>query len=69
MRWSNLLDFTVQGIERGAPFSLRARFAGAKVDALRPKRSGVGGLGRAAEDVGLPGDLEIHETGGHDRSL
>ena len=40
-----------------------------EVDALCPEFCGTARLRRAAEDVRLPGDLEVNESGGHDRGL
>jgi hypothetical protein len=38
-------------------------FASAEIDAHRAKLGGAARLGRAAKNVGSPGNLEIHKTG------
>ncbi len=51
------------------PLLLIGRLARAEVDALGPECCGATRLRRATEDVRLPGDLEVNESGSHDRSL
>jgi len=51
------------------PFLLMCRLARAEVDALCPEFCGTTRLRRATEDVRLPGDLEVNESGSHDRDL
>ncbi len=51
------------------PLLLIGCLARAEVDALCPEFCGATRLRRATEDVRLPGDLEINESGSHDRSF
>jgi hypothetical protein len=51
------------------PLLLICCLASAEVDALCPEFCGATGLRRATENVRLPGDLEVDESGGHDRGL
>ena len=51
------------------PLLLIGCLARTEVDALCPECCGATRLRRATEDVRLPGDLEVNESGGHDRGL
>ena len=51
------------------PLLLVCRLARAEVDALCPEFGGAARLRSATEDVRLPGDLEVNESGSHDRGL
>jgi hypothetical protein len=55
--------------QRRLPLLLIGRLARAEGDAQRPEFCGTALLRRAAEDVLLPGDLEVDEAGCHDRGL
>ena len=51
------------------PLLLIGRLACAEVDAHRPEFCGATGLRSATEDVHSLRDLDVNETGGHDRGL
>jgi hypothetical protein len=51
------------------PLLLICCLACAEVDTLCPECCGATRLRRATEDVRLPGDLEVNESGSHDRGL
>ena len=45
------------------------RLSGSEINPQRSEFSSIGGLRRAAKNVGKPGNLKIYKTGGCDRSL
>ncbi len=51
------------------PLLLIGRLACAEVDAYRPEFCGATSLRSATEDVHSLRDLDVNETGGHDRGL
>jgi hypothetical protein len=62
-------QLATQRREDSDPLFLASRFAGPEVDTQRPELLSATCLGSIAEDVLAPGDLEVNETGGHDRGL
>src|SRR5919201_790 len=60
---------TPKGGQRGAPLVEASCLPRAEVDADRAELGSARGLRSATEDVGTPGDLEVHEAGCHDRGL
>jgi hypothetical protein len=62
-------DLTGKRVQRLLPLLLIGCFARAEVDAYCPEFCGTTCLRRATENVRLPGDLEVNESGGHDRGL
>jgi len=67
LQWSR--DLTGKARQRRLPLLLIGCFARTEVDAYRPEFCGATGLRRATEDVRLPGDLEVNESGRHDRGM
>ncbi len=55
--------------QRPGPLLLVYCLASAEVDAKRAEVGGTTCLGRAAEDVRPPGDLEVDKAGGYNCSL
>ena len=51
------------------PLLLVCCLSRAEVNALCPEFRGTARLRRAIKDVRLPGDLEVNESGSHDRDL
>ena len=63
------LHIARQPRERFRPFGLVARLSCAEIDSNGGELRGTRRLWRAGEDLGAPGDLEIHEPGRNDRCL
>lgn len=72
--WANISrrlnwNLAIQRRQSRNPFSFIVGSAGTKIDPQCAKLGSTGGLGRSAEHVGSPGDLELYKTGHHDSHL
>jgi hypothetical protein len=67
LQWSG--DLTGKTRQRRLPLLLIGRLARTEVDAQRPEFCSAARLRSATENVRLPGDLEVDESGSHDRGL